>query len=325
MEQIIKLSPHTNNDQKIHDLLTALQSKGLDEDTITNIGCKLSIINTESDINDTAKVALFISQLRKKDKYGKRTGEPLTNATKNKYIDAYQHYAKKYGLQWQTEDNEKPHYLVEEGTPLIPTTKDVQAIIDNASKNYVVIFTIESEIGCSPEELHLVSRKMINMEKGEIYIKGVKKHGSNTYKLKKPTLDLLQDYLTRHKEEYPFPTGHTQSEMFLEYKKRAFDKLKRPEIMAIQLRNLRNYAGERYYKSLPIRDAFLTQQFFRHKKLSTTGHYLKAIKIEYEEDDQWLSLITNSPEEEAKAVENGWQFVRAFQDTTRALYRKRKG
>jgi hypothetical protein len=112
--------------------------------------------------------------------------------------------------------------------------------------------------------------------------------------------------------------------MFLKFKKRAYTKFHRQEISAIELRNLRNYAGERYYKSLPIRDAFAVQAFFRHKKISTTQHYLLAMKVEYDEDGQWQSLITNSPEEEAKAVEEGWQFIRAFQDTTRALYRKRK-
>ncbi len=322
--KINKLVPQTSNNQKIHNLLIALESSGLDEDTVTCIGYKLTDINEETDINNTTQVALFIARLKRKDKDGHRTGKSLSPATKTKYVNAYTHYAEKYGLKWQTENGKKPKYRVPENTPLIPTQKDVQAIIDNSSKNYVVIFTIESEIGCCPEELHLVTRKMINMETGEIYIKGVKRHGSSTYHLKRQTLDLLQNYLNKHPEENPFPTAHTQSQMFLEYKQRAFEKLRRPEILAIQLRNLRNYAGDRFYKSLPIRDAFETQKFFRHAKLDTTGHYLRAIKLEYEDDGQWLSLITNSPEEEAKATENNWQFIRAFQDTTKALYRKRK-
>ena len=75
---------------------------------------------------------------------------------------------------------------------------------------------------------------------------------------------------------------------------------------------------------MPVRDPIAVMQHFRHKKLETTMHYLRAMVIEYTEDGQWVSLITNSPEEEAAAIEKGWQFVRAFQDTARALYRKRK-
>jgi len=94
--------------------------------------------------------------------------------------------------------------------------------------------------------------------------------------------------------------------------------------MNIELRNFRNYSGERFYKSLPVRDPFLVMAHFRHKQLKTTEHYLRAMVIEYDEDENWISLITNSPEEKAAAIEKGWQFVRAFQDTARALYRKRK-
>jgi hypothetical protein len=64
-------------------------------------------------------------------------------------------------------------------------------------------------------------------------------------------------------------------------------------------------------------------QHLRHKKLETTMHYIKAITIEYEEDDQWISLITNSPDEECKAIEKGYTLVRAINET-KAIYRKRK-
>jgi hypothetical protein len=175
-----------------------------------------------------------------------------------------------------------------------------------------------------PEETHIVTKEKINADAGEISITGVKSHGSKNYKLKVHTAEMLRAYLHKHPEDQPFPKGHVQSQMFLRYKTRASEKLHKPEIMKIELRNLRNYSGERFYKSMPIRDPFGVMAHFRHKCMKTTEHYLRAMIIEYEEDGQWKSLITNSPEEEAKATEEGWQFVRAFQDTTRALYRKRR-
>ncbi len=307
------VKPTLKNLQRIHDLTIKLKSAGLDHDTVTCIGYRLTQLDQESDLNNPENVAVYISDLK-----NKKTNKPLSNATKNKFVDAYNHYVKEYRLEWK-----KPYYKVAENTPIIPTPQDVQAIIDNSSKNYVVVFTLESEIGASPEELHLVTQDKINKDKGEISITGVKGHGSKVYKLKQRTADLLRLYLARNLGEHPFPKAHTQSQMFLKFKKKASEKLNKPELMNIELRNLRNYSGERFYKSLPIRDPLAVMQHFRHKKLETTMHYLRAMIIEYTEDDNWISLITNSPEEECKAIEKGYQLVRALNEK-KAIYRKRK-
>ena len=172
-----------------------LKSNGLDLDTVTSIGYKLSQLDRETDLNDPKKVKEYIADLK-----NKKTKEPLCNATKNKFVTAYNNFAKEYGIQW-----EKPYYKVAENAPKIPTPQDVQAIIDNSSENYVVVFTIEAEIGCSPEELFLVTKEKINVEKGEISITGVKGHGSKVYKLKPRTLDMLKLYLARNIKERPFP------------------------------------------------------------------------------------------------------------------------
>lgn len=209
-----------------------------------------------------------------------------------------------------------------ENIPLIPKREDVQAIINTAKDKYATILTILAEIGASPEELYLVTRDKINPEAGEISITGFKGHGSKAYKLKAPTAEMLRRYLAKHTREHPFPKGHTQSQVFTKIKRRTAQKICKPEILNIQLRNLRNYSGERFYKSMPIRDPIGVMQHFRHKKLETTMHYLRAMIIEYGEDDNWTTLITTTMEEEAKAVEKGWQFVTRNGD--KALYRKRK-
>jgi hypothetical protein len=51
-------------------------------------------------------------------------------------------------------------------------------------------------------------------------------------------------------------------------------------------------------------------------------HYLKATIIDGE-DDTGKSLVTRSPEEECKAIEKGYQLVRAISEK-KAIYRKRK-
>jgi hypothetical protein len=237
--------------------------------------------------------------------------------TKNKYASAYNHYCIANSINWK-----KPYYKVIEKTPLIPTPQDVQAIIDNSSEDYVTVFTIESEIACCPEELYQVIQRDINKETGEISITGVKGHASKNYKLKPPTKDLLLRYLAKHPEEHPFPKAHTQSQMWYQFRAKASEKLHKPQLLNIALRNLRNYAGERYYKSLPIRDPILLMQHFRHKKLERTMHYVRAIILDYEEDDQWISRISTTIEEDQKLIESGFQYVTERNGTK--LYRKRK-
>ncbi len=264
-------------EQKIaYTLIKLKSSSGMTDETIRHIGNTLTQLAQKTNLNDPITTGIFIRDIKHP-----KTQQPMNNATKNKYANAYKKYCIENGIQWN-----KPYYKVPENTPLIPTPKQIQAIIDNASENYVTVLTIESEIGCSPKELHQVTQDKINKEKGEISITGVKGHGSKNYKLKQPTKDLLLRYLATHPEEHPFPKPHSQTVMFSKFRERASRKLNDPELLKIDLRNLRNYSGERFYKSLPIRDPIAVMQHLRHKKLETTMHYIRAIVLDYEEDSK---------------------------------------
>jgi integrase len=240
-----------------------------------------------------------------------------SNDSKNKFAYAYKRYCDVNSIQWN-----KPYYKVVEITPLIPSTQNVQAIINNASIDYVTIFTLEAEIGCSPEELHRIKLKDIDQERGALSVTGVKGHASKNYPLKKQTATMLREYVARHQKEHLFPKAHTQSQMWQKFRERAARKLSNPELRKIQLRNLRNYSGEQFYKNLPVRDPIALMQHFRHKKLETTMHYIRAIVLDYEEDDQWISRTSTTIEEDAKLIENGFQYITERNGIK--LYRKRK-
>jgi hypothetical protein len=135
---------------------------------------------------------------------------------------------------------------------------------------------------------------------------------------------MLRIYIHEHPEEHPFPNPHAMGQVWIDTRTRTAQKLAKPDLNKIELRNLRNYsAAELYKKKLPIRDPIIVMRHLRHKKLDTTMHYLRAIVLDYEEDDQWISLVTNSPEEKCKAIERGYQLVRAINET-KAIYCKRK-
>jgi hypothetical protein len=105
-----------------------MKSNGYAENTLKTTDYKLRQIARQCDINNPEQVKAYIASL------------PVTNATKHKLTVAYDNYAKINNIQWS-----KPQYKVPENTPLIPTTENVEAIISNASKKYVTIFTISKK------------------------------------------------------------------------------------------------------------------------------------------------------------------------------------
>jgi len=298
--------------QNIINTLITLKNNGKSENTIKTISYKLKQMTQNCDLNKPDEVKQYIANATHH-----RTQKPLDNATKHKFTVAYDHYCRVIGLQWN-----KPTYRVVEKTPLIPSTENVDAIINHASKKYVTIFSIMKETGIAPKELSDITQKDIDTEKGIIRVKGVKGHDSGAYKLKPQTAEMLRVYMHKHRQNQPFPNPHAMSQIWVDTRRRAIKKLCKPELEKIELRNLRNYSASTYYKSLPIRDPIAVMRHLRHKKLESTMHYIRAIVIDYEEDDQWISRTSKTIEEDAKLIENGFQYV-TERDGTK-LFRKRK-
>jgi len=289
-----------------------MRNNGVAESTITATSYKLRQLAKACILNNPEEVKAAIATAK-----NAKTNQPLNNSSKAKFAECYNRYAKVMNITWQ-----KPIYKVPEPIPPIPTKEDITAIIGSAGKAYTTIFTIFTEVAANPIELANVTQKDIDTEHGIINITGVKKHGSGRYTLKPRTAEMLRLYLSEHPEEHPFPRAHIMSQAWTKTRRRTFKKLGKPD-QKIELRHLRNYSGMIHYLSQPVRDPWATMRHFRHKKMDTTQHYLQAMIITYEEDDQWISLVTHSPEEECKAIEKGYQLVRAINETT-AIYRKRK-
>jgi integrase len=246
----------TKIEETIINTLITLRNNGLNEQTIKNISYKLRQIARECNLSNPNEVKGFISTAT-----NQKTKKPLDNTTKRKFVIAYDNYCKVNQIQWQ-----KPVYKVEEKIPLIPLTQNIDAIISNASTKYAPIFTLLMEIGCAPLELHNVTQHDIDMEQAIIRIRGVKGHASGTYHLKQRTAEMLRIYLHKHPEEHPFPNPHAQSQIWVDTRRKASQKLCKPELDKIQLRNLRNYSGAQLYKNLPIRDPIAVMRHLRHKK-----------------------------------------------------------
>jgi len=116
--------------------LTFLRNNGKSETVIKQANWKLKQIARNADLFDPETVKEYIAS------YKKENGNPAKASNKNRILQCYNHFCEVNTIQWI-----KPYYKVEEEIPLIPTTENVNKIINTATRNYAVIFTLLAETG----------------------------------------------------------------------------------------------------------------------------------------------------------------------------------
>jgi len=297
-------------EETIINTLLALRGDGITETTLRQINYKLRELARNTNIVDPEAVKGYIATAK-----NQTTGEPLAEETRNKFAYAYDKYCEKQNIIWS-----KPFYKVEEKTPLIPTSENVNTIINNASKRYTVIFTILAETGAEGHELEKVTQADIDAEQGLISIRGCKGHASGTYKLKTRTAEMLRIYLHKNPQEHPFPTSEIMGDVWRQTRRRAATKLCKPELDKIILKSLRNYSGAQLYYKLP--DPIAVMRHLRHKKLETTMHYIRGITTSGEEE--FICKAAATPQEATALIEQGFQYVTGEYNDGGKLFRKRK-
>jgi site-specific recombinase XerD len=149
----------------------------------------LKQIGRHTDLFDPEAVKQFIAANAKTEK-----GEPFELSTKNFYAYSYDQFCKAQNIAWK-----KPYFIYTPKVPLIPSTDNVNKILDCATTRYTTIFTLLIETGAEAQELHRVKQTDIDKEKGIISITGVKRHDSGIYKLKERTVEMLRIYQQKHR------------------------------------------------------------------------------------------------------------------------------
>jgi integrase len=224
-----------------------------------NITSKLRRIARETDIFNPIEVKKFIA-----------TKLTLSQRNNNEFL--YSNFAQTNQIPY-----DRTRWKYKPPIPLIPTTENVNTIINASTERFYTPLRIMATIAVEAEELHKTDRDKIDIQKGEISITGTKGHDNGIYKLNSELNENLIHYLSKHQEKYPFPESRHIGDAWRGYRERRAKELNRPELLKIQMKSLRNYAGAVFYLTKG-KDPIQTMQFMRHKKLETTLHYLRAIK-----------------------------------------------
>jgi len=302
METLQELKPISQQiDAKIANTLIKLQNNGKSQGTIHSTERSLKQLARHCNLLDPEDVKHHISIAVTEKTPQNPTQRPLDNVTKNKLVQDYNRFCTTNQMQW-----ERPYYSVVEKIIPIPTPDNVQAIINNASKSYATIFTLLVKIGCNPSELADITRDDIDQEKWTVTITGKKRHLSGKYKLKPQVAQMLKEYLETHKEQKPFPCSHAISQVWIDTRKRAAEKLSNPELLKIPVKNLRNYSASRIY--LESKNSFMAvMQHLRHRKYDTTAHYIRGL-VAMEETAEFETKMTKDEKDIPTLQDQGYDY-----------------
>ena len=193
---------------KIVKTLFTLKNRGLAKGTLKNVSAYLRKMMKHADLNNPEDVKFHIAEMK------------CENSYKNVLVKAYNYYLEVNSLTWQ-----RPKYKCAGKLPKIPTTEQINKIISSASKKYAVIFTLLAETGAMPHELHNVTLRDIDLERGINHIPGFKGHLPRSIKLKGRTVAMLKLYLAKHNSNQPFPTALYMGKEWRKYRDRIAKKL----------------------------------------------------------------------------------------------------
>jgi integrase len=274
-----------------------LRKSGLKDKTIVGIGSRLRYISRSADLHDPEAVKLFIANKNCADSY------------KHCLVKTYNYYATFHGLSWI-----KPRYRPINKLFKVPTKEAIEKIIASASPKYATVFRLLMETGASPIELHHVTLRDIDFDKGTITIPGCKGHKARVIKLKHSTVGLLKTYMSQHSG---FPTSVYMGKEFRKYRDRLAKKFNDPAFKQIRLYDLRHYFGTMLYHK--TKDILYTMEKMGLTKLETALVYVRLIAFG---EDEYTSAVAKNLKEAQKLIEAGFEYVTEMDGAK--IFRKRK-
>ncbi len=241
--------------------------------------------------------------------------ECWSNAYKEGIVNAYTHYVREYSLSW-----EKPVYKRSQRLPNVPTTEQVNKIIAHAGRKYALVFSILRDTGLRPIELHRLTLRNMDLEKGIIYPETAKGGSPRALKLKPSTLAMLKEYIVKSISALNakmFPSTDVISHVFMRIRNRLAERLHEPGLKKFRLYDLRHYfATTLYHKT---KDILYVKEQLGHRRLENTLVYTHLIDFKNEE---YIVRVAKTVKEACRLVEAGFDYVTEMNGVK--LFRKRK-
>jgi len=286
------------------NVLWELKKRGYAETTIKGYSKRLKMLTKHVNLDNPEVVKTFIA-----------TQSNWSNAYKESCVNAYSHYIREFGLSW-----EKPIYKRSRRLPNVPTTEQVNKIIAHAGRKYSMIFSVLRDTGLRPVELHRLTLKNIDLDKGIIYPETAKSGNVRALKLKKSTLAMLKGYVAEQDfnlDDRMFPTTTVTTHVFMRVRNHLAKRLHEPELKKYRLYDLRHYFATMLYHR--TKDILYVKEQLGHRRLETTLIYTHLIDFK---DEEYVVRIAKTVKQACQLIEAGFEYVTDMEDTK--LFRKRK-
>lgn len=280
-----------------------MKKNGYEETTTMATDQRLKLLARNVNLDDPEEVKDFIA---------KQSWSPYF---KNAVSYAYDEYVKANGLSWKITIYRTHHRL-----PKIPTTEQVNVIIaETRCLRKALAFSIIRDTGIRPIELHKLTLKHIDLEKGILYPSSAKMGEGRSLKVKSKTLAMLKRYVGTNDfnvSETIFPKPTKMKANFIRARNRLAKKLNDPSIKTVRLYDLRHYFATMLYHK--TKDILYVKKMMGHKTLKATLIYTQLVDFR----DEFHCRTAKTVEEASKLVEAGFEYVTEMGGVK--LFRKRK-
>ena len=238
-----------------------------------------------------------------------------SNVFKEGVAKAYNNYVKYNNLSWN-----KPNFKYSKKLPYIATTEQINKIISNCRKKYASILSILRDTGLRPIELHHLTLRDIDLEKGIISVSSAKEGNPRCLRLQSSTLAMLKDYVVRNGfklNERMFPTPEAIRKIYCRTRRHLAKKLHEPELMKIRLYDFRHYYATMLYHK--TKDILYVKEQLGHRRIETTLIYTHLIRFS---DEEYVSAVAKTIDDARRLVEAGFEYVTEMDGIK--LFRKKK-
>jgi len=240
--------------------------------------------------------------------------ENVATNTKAHYVSVYIVFARWLNLNWNP-----PKYRVTRKLPFIPTENEINQLIAGFKRKTATFLQMLKETMARAGEVWKL--EWIDLNNDIITINAPEK-GSypRQFRLSENLTSILKNLPKKDTRIFgPQTNLNNFRGNFIKRRKYLAQRLANPKINKITFHTFRHWGATMLYHK--TKDILYVQKKLGHRSIENTMIYTQLINFE---SDEWHVTHAGNLEEEDKAIQAGFEFVRFDEKENVAIYRKRK-
>ena len=289
------------------DFIFWLQKKGRAEDTYEPYGYSLDfLIDNKANLFDPESVKDVLAvQLKSK-----------SNERKYNLVKAYRSFMVAYGLK-----GEMPKYTLNRKLPYLPPEQHMDLLIASCNCEMAAFLQTLKETAARPCEALRILRDEIDFLQKKIPINHPAKNcNSRVLNMSDKLLGILKNLPMDRKKLFAYKDSQSAGKTFRVMRKRAAQKLDIKELLKITLYTFRYWRATVEFQEYQTEAAVMV--LLGHKSTEYLWLYVQLAHIYFGGPKRYISLWVYDREQETKAIEQGFEYVRTDLKDGASLYRK---